>query len=206
MVRAATTETNPDGGTSSIDRDCDCHFFIDDVSVEQVEDGAPSVTVQCSVVGCSDREMIGRKHGRYDSFGLGGKAATRFFLLCVKAGIMTQEFWAQAKAANQDIEIDENLLKGRQFCGGVRMEPYRGTDEKHKGKKFPRLGFRIGGVHDKEWSHVPKDPDLLPLAGPAPQQQPPAAGGTAGVTAPQSPPQPAAPATAQAQQPQAFGW
>ncbi len=206
MVRASTAETNPDGGITSIDRDCDCHFFIDDVSTETNDDGVPSVTVQMSVVGCTDREMIGRKHGRYDSFGLGGKQATRFFLLCVKAGIMTHEFWAAAKAANQDIEIDENPLKGRQFCGGIRMEDYRGQDEKHKGKKFPRLGFRIGSVHDKEWSHVPKDPDLLPLAGPSPQQQqPPTTGGTAGVTAPQTPPQPATPAAA-AQEPSAFEW
>lgn len=194
MVRVNNAESRGEAGGGMVEAG-DYHWMIED-AVAETSDYGTSLKVVSSVLAGTNPAMVGRKHTEF--FHLEGKAAKRLRCLLVACGVMTDEQWN----AQDGLEFDETLLKGRQFCGRAKMEPYRGSKEENKGKSFPQLGFDIWSVFDARAANVPKDRDCLALLAP------PAAGPVAG----QLQQQPAAKQPPQPQQqpaspPQSkFGW
>lgn len=188
MVRVNNAESRGEMGGGMLEAG-DYHMMVEDVVAESSDYGT-SLKVTASVLAGTNPAMVGRKHTEF--FHLEGKAAKRLRVLVVACGVMTDEQW---NAAEGELEFDEATLKGLQFCARVKMAPYRGNKEEHKGKSFPEVGFDIWSVFDSRAANVPKDAECLALL--THPTQP-----AAGATKPASEPKPAA-----AQPPQSkFGW
>ena len=185
MVKVTANETNPEGG-GGISHDCDVHLMVEKVETSEKE-GETSVKCEFVVLASTVKEEINKKINEF--FACSGKAAGKFLNLAVAAGLTTKVAWAAAKEAGQEMEIDETQLKGRQICAQIRMEPYRGQDPKHLGKKFGNIGFRTYHVFSDEAKLIPKDTDAVSLLGPPPPNDSGTAGNGAKLpTQPTNPP------------------
>ncbi len=162
MVRASTSETNPDGGGSGIKHDCDCHLMCEKVELSHGnQDGVESLSVKCEfvVLASTVKEEVGKKINEF--FPVAGKAAGKFLNLAVAAALITKDQWRQAREQAADIEIDENQLRGRQICAEVRLEKYVGKKVEYQGKSFANIGFRTYHPLDPKCTAWPKDQDAI---------------------------------------------
>lgn len=85
----------------------------------------------------------------------GGKYANkRRARLAIETGLMTKE------SLGQKVQINWELLKGRQLCGPVKD---RKTDD---GKVYSELdGLNFGSPLDPKWAHIPKQAEAMSLLG-----------------------------------------
>lgn len=177
MVKVQANDTNPDGGGNSIRVDCDCHLACEKVEITRYNHkGVENLSVKCDffVLAASVASEGGKKISEF--FPVSGKAAGKFLNLAVAAGLTTKEAWKQAQEAGQELEIDENLLVGRQICAAVRMEEYQGSKEEYKNKKFATIGFRTHHPRSEEVKNWIKDEEHLALVPAIGQTEAPAAG------------------------------
>lgn len=204
MVAVDTSESKPEAGAGGVEAG-EYHWMIEEVDVQH-NDGRTSLKVVSSVLAGTTAGQVGRKQTEF--FQLEGKAVDRLRRLLVSTGIMSDEQWVAN--IGRPLEFDEMLLKGRQFCSRIKLEPYRGSKPEHQGKNFPAMNFDIWSVWDKKAAHIPKDPECMALLGdpPAGAGQGPQASGNGPQQAPQQAPQQSGQAAAQtAAEPQnQFSW
>ena len=158
------------GSTSRmIDNDCGCHLMVEDASVEHSQNGTTSVKCVFNVLASNDPTQAGKTQTEY--YQVDGKAVDKFYNLAEACGLITA---AQRKAAAEQgvgLDIDEALLKGRQFCAQIKMEPNMrknpatGANEVDPVKPgpYPRIGFRTFAVTDAKAKDIPKDQQFLGL-------------------------------------------
>jgi hypothetical protein len=170
-----------------VDADCKCHLMIEDYSVETQH----GMSVKCafSVLASTSREQVGKKHTEF--FPCEGKAVDKFYNLAEAAGLITADQRKNAAAQGVGLEVDETLLKGRQLCCEIKMEPNMRRNaatgateiDPEKPGPYPRIGFRTFAVTSDKAKDVPKDPQFLALlgkqAGAVTQPQQPAPAATA---------------------------
>lgn len=162
MVGVDTSESKPDAGSGGVEAG-EYHWMIEEVDVESNDNGQ-SLKVICSVLAGTTAGQVGHKQTEF--FQLAGKAVDRLRRLLVATHMMTDEQWRAR--IGQPLEFDEALLKGRQFCARVKLEPYRGKKAEHQGKHFPAMNFDIWSVWDEKAKHIPKDQELLAMLGTPP--------------------------------------
>ena len=184
-----------DAGSAStmIDADCKCHLLIEDYSVET--ENSTSIKCVFSVLAATDASQVGKRQTEY--FPCEGKAVDKLYNLAEAVGIITHDQRRKAAEGGVGLDIDETLLKGRQCCAEIKMEPNMrrnaatGTMEVNPEKPgpYPKIGFRTFAVTSDKAKDVPKDPQFLALLGKqaaapsqpaapaAPQQAPPADAG-----------------------------
>lgn len=165
MVKVETKEATEGG--SGIRTDCDCHLMVEKVELTHGnQDGVESTSVKCEfvVLAATVKEEVGKKINEF--FPIAGKAAGKFLNLAVACGLITKDQWKQSRESSVYMEIDENLLRGKQFCAEIRMEPYVGKKVEYQGKKFANIGFRTYHVSDEKCKAWPKDPDAIQFATP----------------------------------------
>lgn len=176
---------DPGSGSRMIDTDCRCHLLIEDYEVQSNQYGV-SVKVVCSVLVSTDSAQAGKKHTEF--FECSGNAVDKFYNLAEAVEIITAAQRKDAADRNVGLDVDETLLKGRQFCADVKMEPNMrknaatGQRELNPEKPgpYPRIGFNSYSVTSKRAEDVPKDPQFIALLSkqaaapqqPAPQAQP----------------------------------
>ena len=135
-----------------------------------------------SVLAASDPSQVGKKQTEF--FECQGNAVAKLYNLAEAVGIITA---AQRKAAadrHVGLDVDETLLKGRQFCADVKMEPNMrknaATGQRdlnpEKPGPYPRIGFDTYSVTSERAKDVPKDPQFIALLGKT--MPPPPAGAT----------------------------
>lgn len=166
MVVADTSESRPDAGAGMVEAG-EYHWVIEEVNAETSDFGT-SLKVVSSVLAGTTPGQTGKKQTEF--FQCSGKAVDRLRRLLVATQIMTDEEWVAR--IGQPLEFDERLLKGRQFCARIKMDPYRGNKEEHKGKHFPAMNFDIWSIWDEKAKHIPKDPEMLSLLGSPPAAAP----------------------------------
>jgi len=165
-----------------IDADCDCHLLVEDQELSTQYGTAVKVSFQ--VLAATDKSQVGKTHSEF--FKCEGKAVDMFYNLAEAVGLITAEQRKTAAAAGQGLSIDENLLKGRQLCASIKMEPNMRKNpatgatevDPEKPGPYPRIGFRSFAVTSDKAVAIPKDPQFLALLsqqkpGPAPQQTAP---------------------------------
>lgn len=157
MVQVDTSESKAEGGAGGVEAG-EYHWVIDDVTVESFE-GVQSLKIVSSVLAGHPDGQVGHKHTEF--FNLGGKSVDRLRRLLVATNLMTEEEWVSK--IGQSLQFDEEQLRGKQYCARVKLEPYKGKKEEHKGKSFPRIGFDIWNVADEKAKHIPKSHDMLAL-------------------------------------------
>jgi len=186
MVKVNNTESRGEAGGGMVEAG-QYHWMIEEAVVE-----GQSLKVVTSVLAGTNNAMVGRKHTEF--FKLSGKGAKRLRCILVGRGVMTDEQW---NASEGELDFDEQLLRGLQFCARIKYEPYQGSKEENKGRDFPQMNFDIWGVFDPRAANVPKDADCIAML------KPPAS--VAGQ--PQSASPAAKPAATATEKPQSkFGW
>ena len=189
-----------------IDTDCGCHLMIDKVELSTQY----GVQVNCtmSVLGCTDPAQVGKTITEF--FKADGKAAGMFLNLAEAAGLITALDRRAAHDAGVGLDIDENLLKGKQICANVKMEPklrknpatgQNEIDPENPGP-YPKIGFNTFGVWDRKAESIPRDQQFLAMV-PRPAGQgpnPPTAGQPSQAQPKPTAPAAQAPAQAPAQQ------
>ena len=196
VLSVDTSESRAEGGGGMVEAG-EYHWIIDEITAEENNDfdsgeTRVSLKVVCQVVAGTKPECVGRKQTEF--FQLSGKAVDRLRRLLVATNMMTDQQWVER--IGQPLEFDERLLKSRQFCSRIKMDPYRGRKPEHQGKSFPAMGFDIWSVWDEKSKNIPKDPECLALLGPppegaakqttAPQQSAGGNGGSGGAQQPSS--------------------
>lgn len=158
------------GSTSRmIDNDCGCHLMVEDVSVETQH--GTSVKCVFNVLAATDPSQVGKTQTEF--FSVEGKSVDKLYNLAEACGLITA---AQRKAAAEQgvgLEIREELLKGRQLCGRIQMEPNMRKNpatgqaevDPEKPGPYPRIGFRTFAVTDAKAKDIPKDQQFLGLMG-----------------------------------------
>ena len=159
MVKVDTSESKAEGGGGSVEAG-EYHWTIEEVSVETF-DGVQSLKVVSTVEAGNPASQVGHKHTEF--FNLSGKAVDRLRRLLVATQIMTDEQWVAN--IGKPLDFDEMLLKSRQYCARVKVEPYQGKKPEHQGKSFPRIGFDIWSIWDEKAKHIPKNAAVTPLMG-----------------------------------------
>jgi len=185
-----------------IDNDCGVHLMVSEVHVETQYGTA--VKIKFDVLAASDPKQTGKSHT--EIFNVEDKQVDKFYNVAEACGLITAEQRRVAAEQGVGLDVDENLLKGRQLCGLIKMELKQVKDAATGGYKpdpekpgpYPRLGFRTFCVFDAKAKDIPKDAKFLALlgGGGSGSQQP-----TAGATAPRS----SAPTTPPASAP-AMNW
>jgi|GEM_PF-3490863 len=150
MVRVATSEYSDQGGSIAAGS---YHFLIEKA---EWSEQYGSLIVDSKILSGTVPTEAGKTHREF--FKLDNKAANRFNALLVATGITTKKRLNALKDANQDLEVDENALVGRSFCGHAKMESYGGKDPDKQGKHFPQLGFDIFSVRDTAAVGILKQP------------------------------------------------
>ena len=161
---------DPGSGSRMIDTDCRCHFLIEDYEVQTSQQGT-SIKLAASVLAASDPSQVGKKQTEF--FECQGNAVDKFYNLAEAVGIITAAQRKSAADRHVGLDVDETLLKGRQFCADVKMEPNMrknaatGQRELNPEKPgpYPRIGFDTYSVTSERAKDVPKDPQFLALLG-----------------------------------------
>jgi hypothetical protein len=164
-----------------IDSDCGVHLMVHEVSLETQYGTA--VKIKFDVLAASDPKQVGKSHT--EIFNVDDKQVDKFYNVAEAVGLITSDQRRQAAEQGVGLEIDENLLKGRQLCGLIKMEIKQVKDlatggfkpDPEKPGPFPRLGFRTFGVFDAKAKDIPKDQKILALlngGGNQPAPRPPA--------------------------------
>ena len=158
-------QCDPGSTSRMIDADCKCHLLIEDYELS-TQYGA-AVKVSCQVLGAADKSQIGKQHTEF--FQCEGNAVDKFYNLCEAVGLVTVEERKAAAEAGVGLVIEESLLKGRQVCAEIKMEPNMrnnpatGNPEVNPEKPgpYPRIGFRSFSVHSDKAKDIPKDPEFI---------------------------------------------
>ena len=169
-------ECGPGSTSRMIDADCKCHLLIEDQ--EMSTRYGPAVKLTCRVLSATDESQKGKAHS--DFFQCDGNAVDKFYNLCEAVGLITAEQRKTAIEAGRGLSIDETLLKGRQFCAEIRMEPNirknpaTGAPEvdPEKPGPYPRIGFRSFATTSPKAKDIPKDPQFLEMVAVSSQQPP----------------------------------
>ncbi len=162
-------ECGPGSTSRMIDTDCKCHLLIEDQ--EMSTQYGPAVKLTCRVLAATDESQKGKIHSEF--FQCDGNAVDKFYNLCEAVGLITAEQRKAATEAERGLNIDETLLKGRQFCAEIRMEPNirknpaTGKPEVNPEKPGPysRIDFRSFAVTSSKAKDIPKDPQFLGMTG-----------------------------------------
>ena len=152
-----TSESRAEAGQGMVEVG-EYHWMIEEVEAQNNDFGT-SLKVVASVQAGTTAQQVGRKQTEF--FQCSGKAVDRLRRLLVATEMMTDQQWVER--IGQPLEFDEKLLKGRQFCARIKLQPYQGSKEEHKGKSFPAMGFDIWSVFDDKAKHIPKDPDCMAM-------------------------------------------
>ena len=173
-------QCDPGSTSRMIDVNCKCHLLIE--NQELATEYGTAVKVSCQVLGATDPSQKGKLHTEF--FQCDGDAVDKFYNLAEAVGLITAEQRKAAAEAGQGLVIDETLLKGRQFCAEIKMEPNMrknvatGQAEVNAEKPgpYPRIAFRSFAVNSDKAKDIPKDPQSLALlqpgVSPATQQPP----------------------------------
>lgn len=169
-------QCGPGSPSRMIDGDCKCHLFIESQELSTSQYGT-SVKVSCQVLGATDPSQKGKLHTEF--FQCEGNAVDKFYNLAEAVGLITAEQRKAAVEANQGLAIDETLLKGKQFCAEIKMEPNMRKNpstgalevDPEKPGPYPRIAFRSFAINSEKAKDIPKDPQFLAML----QQQPGAA-------------------------------
>ena len=196
-----------------VDNNCKVHLMIDEVGFEQQYS---SVKCKMSILGATDPSQVGKTTTEF--FKTDGKAAGMFLNLAEAAGLITS---AQRKAAHDagvGLDIDENLLKGRQICATIRLEQKLKKNfatgamepDPEDPNFYARIGFDTYGVWDQKAAGIPLDTqfsNLVPKpAGWTQQAAPPATAQPPKGAAPQQTAPPAQQQTPPQSPPPAMNW
>lgn len=167
------------GSTSRmIDNDCGCHLMVEDVSLETKN----GVSVKCvfTVLASTDPSQVGKTQTEY--YPVDGKAVDKLYNLAEACGLITAQQRKAAAEQGVGLEIREDLLKAKQLCAKIQMEPNMRKNpatgatevDPEKPGPYPRIGFRTFAVTDAKAKDIPKDQQFLALMGVsgASQQQP----------------------------------
>lgn len=158
-----------------IDNACGAHLWIEEAVAESGNKGV-SVRVKATVKAATDSAQVGKSITEF--FQIEGNAVDKLYNLAEAVGLITAQQRAAAAKAGVGMEIREDLMRGRQFCAQIKMEPNMrknpttGQNEvdPEKPGPYPRLGFNTFGVFDDKAKAIPKDPALLAMLGPRPVQ------------------------------------
>ena len=180
-------QCDPGSASRMIDTDCKCHMLIKNQKI--TTQYGTQVDVAFEVLAASDPSQKGKVHAEF--FPCEGKAVDKFYNLAEAAGLVTAEQRKTAVEAGQGLNVDETLLKGRQVCVDIKMEPNMrknpatGETEVNPEKPgpYPRIGFRSFAVDSEKAKDIPKDMKILGMTPeqaiaqiepqPQPQQQQP---------------------------------
>lgn len=177
---------DPGSASRMIDGDCKCHLLIESQEVSTQYGTAVKVSFQ--VLAASDPSQKGKTHSEF--FPCEGRAVDRFYNLAEAAGLITAEQRKMAIKGDQGLAVDEALLKGRQVCAEIKMEPNKRKNpltgaleiDPEKPGPYPRIAFRSFAVNSEKAKDIPKDQQFLAML----QQQ---SAGTRQATPPQQQPQ-----------------
>jgi len=160
-----------------IDADCKCHLMIDD-AVAETNDRGTTVAITFSVLAGTDASQVGKRIKEF--FQCDGNAVDKFYNVAEAAGLITTAQRREAAEKGVGMDIDETLLKGRQVCAEIKMEPNMRTNpatgareiDPEKPGPFPRIGFRTFALTSPKAKDIPKDARMLAHAGQAPAARP----------------------------------
>jgi hypothetical protein len=152
-----------------IDNDCGCHLMVEDVSVETQHE--TSVKCTFNVLASTDPGQVGKTLTEF--YSVEGKSVDKLYNLAEACGLITPQQRKAAADQGVGMDINEALLKGRQLCAQIKMEPNlrknpaTGANEVNPEKPgpFPRIGFRTFAVTDAKAKDIPKDRQFLGLMG-----------------------------------------
>ena len=175
-------EVSSGGGGSYVSQACDCHLMIEDV-VAQIKEKGSTVVVTCRVLAATDANQVELTLTEY--LQAYGGAVDKLYNCALATGVITAAQLAAAKEKGVGLSFNENLMKGKQFCAKVVMEPKQVLntttgiyDNDPSGKMYARFGFDSFALTDSRAAAIPKDPQFAGMVGgqaPAAAPQQPAA-------------------------------
>lgn len=148
-----------------IDADCKVHVLIHDVEVSTQYGTAVNITFV--ILGSTIPAFVGKEHKEF--FNVDDGRVDMFYNIAEAVGVITDAQRKAAAKAGVGLDVDERLLKGRQLCAEIKMEPNMrknpatGQNEVNPEKPgpFPRIGFRTYSVIDPRAKDIPKDMQML---------------------------------------------
>lgn len=156
MVMVQGSGTSGGGG---IDRNCGCHFVVEEFKQSQSGD----VELKMTVMRATEPSQEGRQLIEFFPLSLreNDKPAklNRTFMAAIALGIYTDKQWEELRATGGGVDLPFEEVEGREFCADVTVEPYRGPKEENQGKSFPKIGFGIYSLDSPKGAHIPKDMD-----------------------------------------------
>jgi len=192
-----------------VDADCRCHVMIESAEAKSSQYGT-SVETKFSILAATDPSQVGKVITEF--LQCDGNAVDKLYNVAEAIGQITHAQRKSAAEAGTGMDIDETQWKGKQLCVEIKMEPNMRKNpatgqmevDPEKPGPFPRIGFRSFSLLSTRAADVPKDAQMLKMAGiqlpaagaaPKPSSPPTQTQRPSSPPPPQTPPQTPPPAT-----------